>query len=66
MSRGARALHGRVVPARGLTLERIVYESADNEINASAASHGAGLRCSCWHEPHGTLGWPETSGEGQQ
>jgi tRNA pseudouridine38-40 synthase len=41
LARGARALHGRVVPARGLTLERIVYESADNEINASAASHGA-------------------------
>lgn len=27
---GARALHGRAAPARGLTLERIVYRSADN------------------------------------
>lgn len=27
---GARALHGRAAPARGLTLERVVYESAMN------------------------------------
>ncbi len=40
LARGARALHGRVVPARGLTLERIVYGSADNGIKASAAPHG--------------------------
>ena len=28
-----RALHGRAAPARGLTLERIVYPSADNRTN---------------------------------
>jgi tRNA pseudouridine38-40 synthase len=27
---GARALHGRAAPARGLTLERVIYESASN------------------------------------
>lgn len=39
-----RALHGRATPARGLTLERIVYPSADNRTNrtnASAAPRGA-------------------------
>ncbi|HEX7171798.1 MAG TPA: hypothetical protein VF365_04210, partial [Candidatus Limnocylindria bacterium] len=35
---GRRALHGRAAPPRGLTLERITYESADNRTNASAAS----------------------------
>jgi tRNA pseudouridine38-40 synthase len=33
-----RALHGRAAPPRGLTLERIVYPSADNRTNTSAAS----------------------------
>jgi tRNA pseudouridine38-40 synthase len=33
-----RALHGRAAPARGLTLERIVYPSADNRTDTSAAS----------------------------
>lgn len=28
-----RALHGQAAPARGLTLERVVYESADNRID---------------------------------
>ena len=33
-----RALHGRAAPPHGLTLERVIYESADNRSNASAAS----------------------------
>ena len=38
-----RALHGRVAPAHGLTLERVVYESADNRTrNAVARSRAAG------------------------
>jgi len=36
-----RALHGRAAPARGLTLERIVYPSADNRTITSAASADA-------------------------
>jgi len=36
-----RALHGRAAPARGLTLERIVYRSADNRTTTSAASQDA-------------------------
>ena len=35
-----RALHGRAAPPRGLTLERIVYESADMEPNASVPPNG--------------------------
>jgi tRNA pseudouridine38-40 synthase len=38
---GGRALHGRAAPPHGLTLERVVYGSADNRTNASAAPHGA-------------------------
>jgi tRNA pseudouridine38-40 synthase len=39
---GGRALHGRAAPPHGLTLERVVYESADNRTdNASAASPDA-------------------------
>jgi len=33
-----RALHGRAVPARGLTLERVIYESASNRTTTTAAS----------------------------
>jgi len=36
-----RALHGRAAPPHGLTLERVIYESADNRSNASAASADA-------------------------
>jgi tRNA pseudouridine38-40 synthase len=36
-----RALHGRAAPPRGLTLERVVYGSADNRTNRSAAPGGA-------------------------
>jgi tRNA pseudouridine38-40 synthase len=36
-----RALHGRAAPPHGLTLERVVYGSADNGSNASAASGDA-------------------------
>jgi tRNA pseudouridine38-40 synthase len=37
-----RALHGRAAPPHGLTLERVIYESADNRTdNASAASPDA-------------------------
>ena len=36
-----RALHGRAAPPRGLTLERVIYESANNRTNASAASTDA-------------------------
>ncbi len=36
-----RALHGRAAPPQGLTLERVVYESANNRTNASAAPGGA-------------------------
>ena len=32
-----RALHGRAVPARGLTLERVIYESASNRTTTTAA-----------------------------
>jgi tRNA pseudouridine38-40 synthase len=35
-----RALHGRAAPPRGLTLERVVYESADMEQNASVPPNG--------------------------
>jgi tRNA pseudouridine38-40 synthase len=35
---GARALHGRAAPARGLTLERVVYESASNRRTNRATS----------------------------
>jgi tRNA pseudouridine38-40 synthase len=35
-----RALHGRAASPRGLTLERIVYESADMEPNASVPPNG--------------------------
>ena len=39
---GARALHGRAAPARGLTLERVIYGSATepntNEPGASPAT----------------------------
>jgi tRNA pseudouridine38-40 synthase len=38
---GARALHGRAAPARGLTLERIVYESASNRRMNRATSQRA-------------------------
>lgn len=38
---GGRALHGRAAPPQGLTLERVVYESANNRTNASAAPGGA-------------------------
>ena len=40
---GARALDGRAAPARGLTLERVVYRSATNDMtepNIPAASRG--------------------------
>lgn len=33
-----RALHGRTAPARGLTLERVVYGSADNRTDKHAAA----------------------------
>jgi len=36
-----RALHGQAAPPRGLTLERVIYESANNRTNASAASTDA-------------------------
>jgi tRNA pseudouridine38-40 synthase len=36
-----RALHGRAAPPHGLTLERVIYSSADNRTNASAAPAGA-------------------------
>jgi tRNA pseudouridine38-40 synthase len=36
-----RALHGRAAPPHGLTLERVVYASADNRSTASAASPDA-------------------------
>jgi tRNA pseudouridine38-40 synthase len=36
-----RALHGRAAPPRGLTLERVIYESANNRTNTSAASTDA-------------------------
>ena len=36
-----RALHGQTAPPHGLTLERVIYESADNRSNASAASTDA-------------------------
>jgi tRNA pseudouridine38-40 synthase len=36
-----RALHGRAAPPKGLTLERVIYESADNRRHASAASADA-------------------------
>ncbi len=38
---GGRALHGRAAPPHGLTLERVVYGSADNRTTASAAPTGA-------------------------
>jgi len=47
-----RALHGRAAPARGLTLERIVYPSADNRTITSAASADAA---------EGQQGKPESS-----
>ena len=46
-----RALHGRAAPPHGLTLERVIYESADNRSNASAASTDAAA---------GHLGKPES------
>jgi tRNA pseudouridine38-40 synthase len=36
-----RALHGRIAPPRGLTLERVIYASADNQTTASGASPDA-------------------------
>jgi tRNA pseudouridine38-40 synthase len=36
LSRDARALHGRAAPARGLTLERVVYASATNRTTSKA------------------------------
>jgi tRNA pseudouridine38-40 synthase len=36
-----RALHGRAAPPHGLTLERVIYASADNRSNASAAADAA-------------------------
>jgi tRNA pseudouridine38-40 synthase len=36
-----RALHGQAAPPRGLTLERVVYESADNRTRRSAGSSDA-------------------------
>jgi tRNA pseudouridine38-40 synthase len=36
-----RALHGRAAPPRGLTLERVIYESADKRMTASGASPDA-------------------------
>ena len=38
-----RALHGRAAPPHGLTLERVVYGSADNRTTASAASPDAAV-----------------------
>jgi tRNA pseudouridine38-40 synthase len=37
----ARALHGRAAPARGLTLERVVYASADNRNHHRSATSEA-------------------------
>jgi tRNA pseudouridine38-40 synthase len=42
LAAGERALHGRAAPARGLTLERVVYESKSNAAGAGGA--GAGTR----------------------
>jgi tRNA pseudouridine38-40 synthase len=36
-----RALHGQAAPPHGLTLERVVYESADNRTNDAAARSSA-------------------------
>jgi tRNA pseudouridine38-40 synthase len=36
-----RALHGRAAPSRGLTLERVIYASADKRTTASGASPDA-------------------------
>ena len=42
---GARALHGRAAPARGLTLERVIYASAKkSNTNQPGASPEAGTR----------------------
>jgi len=43
---GGRALHGRAAPARGLTLERVIYESAMKRRTAhiTAASSGRGRK----------------------
>jgi tRNA pseudouridine38-40 synthase len=41
LAAGERALHGRAAPARGLTLERVVYESKSH---AGAGGAGAGTR----------------------
>ena len=38
LDRGARALHGRAAPPRGLTLERVIYRSATKQKNERAAS----------------------------
>jgi tRNA U38,U39,U40 pseudouridine synthase TruA len=38
LTKPGRALHGRAVPARGLTLERVIYESASNRTTITAAS----------------------------
>jgi tRNA pseudouridine38-40 synthase len=41
---GTRALHGRAVPPRGLTLERIVYESATKSKNRQPAAPATATR----------------------
>ena len=42
LATGGRALDGRAAPARGLTLERVVYGSANNRTTGSAAITGSG------------------------
>ncbi len=37
---GGRALHGRAAPPRGLTLERIIYDSAEDQRNDSTGEQG--------------------------
>jgi tRNA pseudouridine38-40 synthase len=44
LDEGRRALHGRAVPPRGLTLERVVYRSDSQTIERTAAAHNGRSR----------------------
>jgi tRNA pseudouridine38-40 synthase len=37
LSAGTRALHGRAAPPRGLTLERVIYESKSGALSGAEA-----------------------------